>query len=158
MEREPLLRDATGKAPISGTAEFSAQLSGKGIDIDAIKSSLNGTINALFTDGAVQGVNLIKMIQTAKTLLKGQATPSANETDKTEFSEFKLASTVNMGIVNTHELIVKSPLLRVTGSGKANLISEDIDYRIVTKLVDSLEGQGVNSAEEVSIPIRSNPR
>ena len=142
VQVEPLLRDATGKSPISGTAEFSAQLSGKGIDIDAIKSSLNGTINALFTDGAVQGVDLIKMIRTAKSLLKRQSTQSGNETDKTEFSELKLTSIVTKGVVNTHELIVKSPLIRVTGSGKANLVNEEIDYRIVTKLVSSLEGQG----------------
>ena len=90
VQVETLLRDATGKTPISGTAEFSAQLSGKGIDIDAIKSSLNGTINALFTDGAVQGVNLIEMIRTAKKLLKGRSTQSGNETDKTEFAELNL--------------------------------------------------------------------
>ncbi len=154
VQVEPLLRDSTGKAPISGTAEFSAQLSGKGLNTDAIKSSLNGTIDALFTDGAIQGINLIGMIRTANKLLKEQSTQSANETDKTEFSEFKLASTVNRGVVNTHELIVKSPLIRVTGSGKVNLVSEAIDYRIVTKLVDSLEGQGGAETKDLKgIPI-----
>ena len=153
----PLLLDATGKTPISGAAKLSAQLSARGINTDAIKSSLNGTINALFTDGAVQGVNLVKMVRTAKKLLKGQSTQLSNETDKTEFSEFKLASTVNNGIVNTHEFIVKSPLLRVTGSGTANLISKEIDYRIITKLVSSLEGQGGAETKDLKgIPIGIN--
>jgi len=154
---EPLLRDATGKTPISGTLEFSAQLSGRGRHTDAIKSSLNGTINALFTDGAIQGINLIKMIRTAKTLLKKQPTQIESNTDKTEFSELKLSSNVNKGVVNTHELILKSPLLRVTGSGTANLISEEIDYRIATKLVGSLDGQGGAEIKDLKgIPIGVN--
>ena len=58
------------------------------------------------------------------------------------------------GVINTHELIVKSPLIRVTGSGKANLVNEKIDYRIVTKLVGSLEGQGGAEVEDLKgIPI-----
>lgn len=154
VQIEPLLLDATGKAPISGTAQFKAQLNGRGSNADAIKSSLTGTIDALFTDGAVKGINIIKLIRAARTVLKKQTTQTASAADKTEFSELKFSSTVNNGLVNNHLLDAKSPMLRVNGSGKADLVNESLDYQIVANVVGSLDGQGGADLKDLTgIPI-----
>lgn len=151
---EPLLMDTTGKSQISGTAQLKAQLTGRGIDPDSLKKSLNGTIDALFTDGAVKGINIIKMVRDVRTALKGNVDNASNENDKTEFSELKFAAKVDNGVVNNHELSVKSPFLRVNGSGNVNLANENIDYQIIAKLVSSLDGQGGTDIKELSgVPV-----
>lgn len=156
---EPLLIDTTGKAPMSGTAQLTADLTGSGLNPDAIKSSLNGTVNALFTDGAVNGINVIELIRSVRTKLKGKPTEATDAADKTEFSELKFAATVDNGLVNNHELDLKSPLLRIGGSGNINLNDEKIDYQVIAKLVSSLDGQGgpeVNDLRGIPIAVDIN--
>jgi AsmA protein len=66
-------------------------------------------------------------------------------------------ATVSNGLVRNDDLLLLSPLLRISGKGQVSLPAETIDYTLTTKLVGSLEGQGGKSLEElkgVSIPVR----
>lgn len=157
VQVEPLLKDATGKAALAGSVNLDAKLTAVGATADAIKSSLNGNVNALFTDGAIIGFSLIKYIRSAKSAiktLKGEAVVTASEEDRTEFSEMKMTSVVNNGVVNNQELSAKSPLLRVNGSGLIDLPQDKLDYKLVTKIVGSLKGQGGGDLEEMKgVPI-----
>ena len=52
---------------------------------------------------------------------------------------------------------MKSPFIRISGDGNANLVSEQVDYNVVAKIVGSYEGQGGADLEELkglSIPIK----
>ena len=74
-------------------------------------------------------------------------------------------ATVTNGLVKNDDLVLQSPLLRITGAGKVNLPKETIDYTLTTKFVGSLEGQGGKGYQElegVSVPVHvggtlSNP-
>jgi AsmA protein len=69
----------------------------------------------------------------------------------------KGTATVTNGLVKNEDLTLQSPLLRVTGKGKASLPDETIDYLLTTKIVGSLEGQGGKALDElkgVAIPVR----
>ena len=42
-----------------------------------------------------------------------------------------------------------SPLIRLTGSGTANISSQALDYKLITSIVSTLEGQGGNKRDEL---------
>jgi AsmA protein len=157
VQAGPLLQDLTGEARVEGTANVTAKLDGSGATADAIKKTLNGTTSFSFTDGTVKGVNIAALIRKAQAKLKGQPAPPEQQPNQTDFSSMQGTATVSNGVVRNDDLLVQSPLLRITGKGQVSLPAETIDYTLTTKLVGSLEGQGGKSLEElkgVSIPVR----
>ena len=62
------------------------------------------------------------------------------------------------GVMHNNDLDVKSPLLRVTGEGQANLVDETVDYLVNAELVQACEGQSGAAADQlvgVPLPIRA---
>ncbi|MGD8619433.1 MAG: AsmA family protein [Gammaproteobacteria bacterium] len=156
VQAGPLLQDLVGEARVQGKADVTAKLSGSGTGADAIKETLNGTTSFSFTEGAVKGVNIAALIRKAQAKLKGQPAPQ-EQPNQTDFSVMQGTATVHNGVVRNDDLLLQSPLLRISGKGQVSLPAETIDYTLTTKLVGSLEGQGGKSQEElkgVSIPVR----
>ena len=61
------------------------------------------------------------------------------------------------GIVRNRDLLAKSPLLRVEGTGDVNLPAESLEYLVTAKVVGSLEGQGgkgLSDLKGVPIPVQ----
>jgi AsmA protein len=61
------------------------------------------------------------------------------------------------GVATNDDFDVKSPLLRVRGSGSANLRQDTVDYLVDAELVKACDGQSGASADKlvgVPLPIR----
>ena len=153
----PLLKDMTGKDSLTGKTEASANLVTSGQTPDEFKKTLNGKIAFAFTDGAVKGFNLAAMIRKAQAQINGQPPPAETGPNQTDFSEITGTANVTNGIVSNRDLIAKSPLLRVEGTGDVDLPQESLDYLVTAKVVRSLEGQGgkgVTDLKGVEIPVQ----
>ncbi|MEZ9601478.1 AsmA-like C-terminal region-containing protein, partial [Vibrio sp. 10N.286.46.A8] len=110
-----------------------------------------------FEDGAVNGINIAQLIRENYAKIKGEKVESKDESQKTDFSAMKATLKVDKGWVSTNDLSAQSPLLRVTGQGKANFINETVDFLVRTSIVGSLEGQGgksIDDLKDVTIPIK----
>ena len=152
----PLLNDLTGKEKLLGTANLHANINAAGATADAIKQSISGNTSFSFTDGAVKGVNIAALIRNAKAKLKGEPAPATSEPNQTDFTEMKGTAVISNGLVRNDDLLMSSPLLRLTGKGEVSLPKETIDYTITAKLVGSLEGQGgaaLGDLKGVLIPV-----
>lgn len=152
-----LLTDMVGQDRLMGEAEISAQLTTRGQTPEEFKQALNGKLAFAFTDGAVKGVNLIRIIRKAQAVLKGKQLPPGNEPEQTDFSALQGTATVTNGVIHNKDLLVKSPLLRVEGKGKVSLPAETVDYLVTTKLVGSLEGQSGKEMQDlrgIAIPVQ----
>ena len=102
-------------------------------------------------------MNVAALIRKAQAALKGETVPDSDQANQTDFALLKGTANVTNGLVKNDDLMVQSPLLRITGQGQTHLAKETIDYTLTTKLVGSLEGQGGKSLEElkgVSIPVK----
>ncbi|MGB5260549.1 MAG: AsmA family protein, partial [Gammaproteobacteria bacterium] len=157
VQAGPLLLDLTGNDRLQGKADVTAKFNATGVTPDEIKQSVSGQASFAFTEGAVRGVNIASLIRNAQAALKGQPAPPGDQPDQTDFALLKGTANVTSGLVTNDDLILQSPLLRVTGKGQTHLANETIDYTLTTKLVGSLEGQGGKSLEElkgVSIPVQ----
>jgi AsmA protein len=157
VQAAPLLTDMTGDAPISGKANANIKLSGVGATVEAIKASLNGNGGFAFTDGAIQGINIAESIRKAKAALGGQKLADTNAPVQTDFSTLSGTFTVKQGVLDNQDLDMKSPLLRITGAGQADIAKETIDYRLKAAVVGTLSGQGGAELAELkglTIPVK----
>lgn len=135
VQIESLLKDFNGKARMSGVLNASAQLQGRGRSSKALKSSLNGKFNIFLKNGAIKGFNLQKIIDSGKSLVKGGTPDFSDKSDQTVFSEIKGSANLRNGVVQNNDLVAKSAKFWVDGKGRANLNTERLDYKLVTRLI-----------------------
>ncbi|WP_207261854.1 AsmA family protein [Desulfovibrio sp. Huiquan2017] len=156
VQAGPLIKDLTGKEHLTGTANAQYDLKGSGLTPDNIKKSVTGTASFAFTDGAINGVNVAKMLRDGWNRLKGQPV-SGDEPAKTDFAELLGSATLTDGHIVNKDLLMKSPLLRVTGQGWADLPKNTTDYTATVTVVGTLEGQDGKSIEDLKgLPLPIN--
>src|SRR5262245_8244549 len=136
----PFLTDAIGFDYLEGRFQARLDVTASGTSMAAIVGSLGGTAQFSVEDGAVRGVNIPAMIRslTNQTLQGWQEKGS----DKTELTSLAMTFQVANGQATTDNLRLAGPLLRVTGTGAANLVARTLDFRVDPKLVLTLQGQG----------------
>jgi len=151
IQAEPLLQDLTqGDAPISGAGDIGFDLTTGGASVNAMKAALNGNFSSAFTDGAVNGVNIGYQLRRAKAFLTGQDMPEQADVKKTDFSSLSVSGQFTNGVMNSNDLDLRSPLLRISGEGQVNLPGEDIDYTTTIKVTSSTSGQGGEDLESLN--------
>jgi len=156
----PLLKDLTGQDRLLGKGEVHLDVRTVGLSEKEINRTLSGNASLKFTDGAYKGVNLADLIRGAGGLLGGggaSTTAATGEDARTDFSSLSASAMIKNGLITNKDLDAKSPLLRVSGNGTADLKSSSMNYLLTTELVASLEGQGGKGADKLSgvpIPVR----
>ena len=142
-----LLKDAADVDLLAGTANFSVKGKGRSLLADNIKKNLAAKGKFEIADGALYGVNIPQMIREAQAKLSGGSSSTSSSEKKTDFTSMTGSFSVVKGVVSNPDLLMSSPLIRLSGAGTANIISEALDYRLTTAVVGSLEGQGGGEKE-----------
>jgi AsmA protein len=150
------------------TLEITDDIVGKGdLSTDIVAQqragaqTIDGTARFQIRDGAIKGVNLRKLVMQAKQIynqVKGREAEVEME-DRDEFQFTELTGTIkfNEKIATNDDLRVKSPLLRVTGNGQADLVANTLDYLIRINVVETSKGQAGEDLEDlrgITIPVR----
>lgn len=152
VQAGPLLKDLMGADYLTGAARAEVQLRMAGMDAEAIKPTLNGKGNLVFSEGSVKGLDLLGMVRNAAAAFGlGPAGASRRQTD---FTELKAPFTLANGVFKTAETTLQSPLLQVQAAGQADLVSEALDFRISPRFVAPLRGQTDTAAPAgVMVPV-----
>ncbi|NDV20387.1 AsmA family protein [Pseudodesulfovibrio sp. JC047] len=145
----PLLKDLTGKDHLLGTTVVNYDLKGMGLTPPNIKQTITGTASFALMDGAINGVNIAKMLRDGWNRLKGKSV-NTDEPARTDFAELLGSAVLKNGYVTNDDLLMKSPLLRVTGAGWADLPKNTTDYTATVTVVGTLKGQDGASMEELN--------
>ena len=148
VQAEPLFIDVADLDWIMGRADMAAKLTSKGNTMNALKKGLNGNAQFSFVDGAIKGYNVGHMIRKANATFAGQPAPK-DEAQKTDFSEFRGTATVKQGVVHNNDLLLSSPLLKITGAGQADLVREQLNYRVKAEVVANIQLQGGDPLEKL---------
>ncbi len=156
-----LLKHFASFEKLEGRATVDGSLTMQGGDTTALKNSLTGNLNAKVTDGAWRGINIAKTIREARAAISslkgGEQSVTANNVEKTDFTELTASILLNQGVATNKDLAMKSPLLRVSGEGEANLKTDNINYLLKAALVDTSKGQMGKERDQlhgVTVPIR----
>jgi AsmA protein len=142
---------------LAGTGSVQVNLQTRGQSLRDWTAQLNGDGAINLVDGLVNGINVARIIRQAEARLRGETPEPDAEPNATDFASLNGSFRIANGQVSSNDLTLVSPLLRVAGSGEANLVDQTMNLRIDTTLVATLEGQGGRQLDELRglrLPIR----
>jgi AsmA protein len=155
LDAYPFLNDAVGFQRIEGNAAIAIGLTTSGASQRAMMSALNGTAKFEFTDGAIRGINVAKMVRDL-----GSATLSGwqpSDAEKTDFASLGASFKVAQGKAQTNDLHLTGPLVRMAGAGVIDLAEQAVNLRVDPRVVPSLEGQGGDKdLQGLGVPVAIN--
>lgn len=162
----PLLKDAIGKDPIEGKGNVQLDVTTSGASVEQFRRGLGGNARLELRDGAIRGVNIAQAVRSARTkidTLRGKESANATQSgtgsinEKTDFSELTATFRIANGVARNDDLQIKSPLVRVAGSGDIDLGAGRLDYLARTTVVSTLQGQGgpeLQALKGITVPVR----
>jgi AsmA protein len=136
----PLLRSVADFDKLDGKLQAKLAVRSSGASQRAIMSNLDGTVFAVFRDGAIRGLNVAQMIRslTSGTLSGWQE----NKQQATDLTQLAASFRIELGKATTSDINLIGPLVRVTGGGTVDLGEKSLALRVEPKLVMTTEGQG----------------
>lgn len=153
----PLLKDLTGNDALQGRGNVALDVNTAGATVGTLMKSLAGTARLELKDGSVRGINVAQTIRRARALARGNADGTATKGEATDFSELTASFRMAQGVARNDDLALKSPLLRVGGSGDIDLGASRLDYTVRATIVDTLKGQGGAELEALrgrTVPVK----
>jgi AsmA protein len=155
LDAYPFLDDMAAFQRIEGKAAVAIDLTASGASQRAMISALAGTASFEFSDGAIRGINVAKMVRNL-----GSATLSgwqSGDAEKTDFASLGASFKIAQGKAQTSDLHLSGPLVRMAGVGTVDLPAQTINFRVDPQVVASLEGQGgKNDLEGLGVPVAIN--
>jgi AsmA protein len=131
-------------------------LRGVGNTDTAIFHTLDGKLNAIVRNGAVDGIDLWYELRRAQALLKREQIPARTGSERTPFNTLMTTGTLDRGIMHNTDLRVETDYLKVRGGGTLHLDSQAIDYHVIVevdKLPPSGAGAGLADLKAAEIPV-----
>jgi AsmA protein len=151
VQAQPLLRDAMDFERVSGNANGNVAVTAHGRSQRELIGSLGGKGALSFLDGAIKGINIGALVRNP---IGAIVDPASQKNEETDFSEMSGTFTIANGILKNTDLALKSPLLRVAGSGTVDLPQRTVNYRVDPKVALTAEGQGGKSdAAGIEVPV-----
>lgn len=157
------LRQLADRELLDGRGNFAVDVTGAGNTVQALERSLAGSARLALRDGAIVGIDLnkaIERVQTALAAVRGGGSAieqQAGGGERTAFTSLQASFAIRDGVARSDDLDMRSPLLRVGGSGQVNLPASTVDYLLRVSIVGSLAGQGGAARSELrglTIPVR----
>lgn len=155
LEALPFLQAAADFDRLRGLGTLGLDVSGSGTSMAAVMNSLSGQGAFDFSDGAIVGVNLARLIRGVLTALETRQLPDAfGEQQETDFSALRGTINIANGVARNQDLTMLGPLVRVAGQGAVDLGAQRLDYRLTPRAVASLTGQGGETdLQGIPVPI-----
>ncbi|MEO8629189.1 MAG: AsmA family protein, partial [Betaproteobacteria bacterium] len=154
----PLLRDAANKDILDGKGNVTLDVTTTGNLVSVMKKQLNGSAQLALRDGAIKGIDLAGAVRNVKAKFGGKdAEGSGSANEKTDFSELTASFAIKNGIAHNEDLSLKSPFIRVNGTGDVNVGEDSVDYVVKTGVVATAAGQGGKDLAQLkgfTIPVR----
>jgi AsmA protein len=154
----PLLKDLLDKDVLEGRGDVALDVSAQGNTMSALKKALAGNASLALKDGAIKGINLAQSLRDIKAKLgQSDTTQQANAGQKTDFSELTASFKIASGVAHNDDLGVKSPFIRLGGTGDIDVGASLINYLAKATIVGSGEGQGGKEADQLkglTVPVR----
>ena len=132
VDMDLLLRDADGITVLSGPASLDMTVAGHGLSQRAIAQSLTGRGSIHLDKGAIKGVQILDLVQTATKILTLGLAGGGNETD---FDRFDASYVINDGVLTSQDLQLVSSDLPVNGKGSVDLPRRQVLYRLTPKII-----------------------
>jgi AsmA protein len=142
-----LLTDLIGNAPISGTADVTAELAGSGADAPAIRRDLSGALSLAVRDGRLSGLDIDELLAAAG------AAPAAGQS-AAQFSTLTATASGSGGVFQSNDIAGRSPMLHLNGGGRFDAVAETLDLDLDAELLEPPQGGGLSALAGIHVPMR----
>jgi AsmA protein len=159
VDLEPLFTDAEISEQLSGIANISTNIT---VSEKSSKPSTKGIVVLSVKNGAVEGVDIKKVLDDAQATIDKIRGKSVNQNtdsseDETRFAEMSATLLIDNDIITNNDLLMKAPAFRVNGQGTVNTAAQTLDYLTSIVIVNTNSGQGgenLNDLKGFTIPVR----
>ncbi len=127
-------------APLSGLGNFSLDMTFSGLDLSSILASLNGRGQFTIDGGALEGVDLRRLID-EKLTTSNLVNVSQAFGGRTEFNTFGASIEANNGVIELPDINLAASTYGVTGRGQIDFSADRVDYRLRLDLGPALTQQ-----------------
>jgi len=134
---------------VTGSINGTFELTGRGSDLGAIQSSLQGQMSFELLDGAWEGTDVWYELRRARALLKKEEAPEPTLPARTPFSSVTASGPVNDGVFRNDDLLAELPFMQLTGNGSIDLPAATIDYNMTARVFERPEFVEGATAEEL---------
>lgn len=157
----PLMRDLADRDLIEGRGKLALDVTAHGDSVATMKQTLAGTATVALRDGALKGIDLAQSLRELKAKFSGKedAVQQAQPADKTDFAELTASFRIADGVARNDDLSVKSPFLRLAGSGDIDIGRGRLDYLARASVVATAGGQGAKDLDYLkglTVPVRAS--
>ena len=140
-----------------GLGAMRFEFAASGASQAAIMSSLDGKGGFDLEDGALKGVNIVKLASAVKTIIDGgAANPAAvasaiagarQPNEQTDFTKFLSQFNIENGVARAPRIQLDGPFLTMGGAGSVNLPAQSIDLRLAPRVLTRTDGKEAPSLE-----------
>jgi AsmA protein len=151
-----LMKEYADSKRLSGRGNLDVKLAAAGRNGAALLKTLTGTIGTDLQNGAVEGIDIWYAIAQAQSLIQKRQLAAATNTKRTAFETFKASADVVNGLATTKDLAISSQLLRITGAGSTNLVTQALDYSVTATVLKTPPGadEGTAQLARATIPVK----
>ncbi len=140
VQAGPLITDLIGEEFLSGLGQLQADIRvDQPFAAEPLRTA-NGHLSYHLSDGEIQGIDVVQMVQKALSLLNKTEAAEANQALETEFGSMALEADVINGVLKTSQLSLQSPYFNLIGDVEINLIEQSINGTIQPMLTNIPEG------------------
>ena len=156
IQLAPLLTRFAGKAYLTGTGNLKLQATTRGVDGDQWLKNLDGLMALDLRNGRIENIDVLGQLRRSYAQLRALDPGTAPE-GGTEFTEIKAGVAMKGPIWRNDDLMLTSPLLRMSGKGQIDVSRQQLDFQVLATLL----GTGIASGDrlldnliDTPVPIR----
>lgn len=156
MQIGSLLHDLGVPDRLTGQGSLQATLEAQAPDPQQLSQALHGTLEVDLRDGAIQGINLLGLMQKTRARLTGQHPVTDAAPNETPYETLKARAELRTGVLYVHDVLAQSPWLKVSGQGDVELANDELDGRaraLIQQAPPSPAGDGLQDLVGLSVPL-----
>jgi AsmA protein len=143
IDLAPFARDFLQSDMISGTGTLRLDVSATGTNLGEIQRALDGDVSFAFTDGALEGLDLLYELRRARAVAQGNTPPVRPDGPRrTPFSSIAATGAVEDALLTNRDLSGTLPYMSLSGAGTVNLLTDEIAFDLTASFVDGPTLQG----------------
>ena len=146
VDAQPVLATFAHFKKLSGTVTGHAAITAYGDNQKAIISSLAGNGSLDFKNGALEGIDMVKIAQ----LVQDHSTDVGVSDGATKFVDMTGTFTMARGVASNTDLKMRGLVLQASGQGTVDFPKKYVQYRVTPILVTSA---AADSAPGLSVPV-----
>jgi AsmA protein len=125
------------KGRLSGQANLNLKGTARGTSAAVLLKTLNGHFDADLTGGSFEGVDLSYEFDRAQALIDRTPMTGRGDTRRTQFDAVNLSAQIVNGVAESRDVLISSPVLKVSGQGSANLATRAINLQLLASIAKS---------------------